>query len=125
MKDYHGTYVIGGEKTKAGRNCIIPIRPEGSRHFEYFAKQATDELLISGYVGQHVLKNFKKLDYYSLLDSLRIARKSPMLPGIHTQAVQTGRYAPRDPSKDFGSRGLQHYGQCLCPYGHSGAYHGS
>lgn len=48
-KDYHKDYVIGGEKTEAGRNRIIPIRPEGLPYFAYFANKATGPLLISGY----------------------------------------------------------------------------
>lgn len=40
LQDYYENYVIGGEKTEAGRNRIIPIRPEGRPYFEYFAAQA-------------------------------------------------------------------------------------
>ena len=32
-ENVHETYVIGGEKTKAGRNRIIPIRSEGRKYF--------------------------------------------------------------------------------------------
>ena len=38
--DCHGDYVIGGEKTAAGRNRVIPIRPEGREYFAYFASRA-------------------------------------------------------------------------------------
>ena len=38
LKDYHESYVIGGEKTKAGRDRVIPIRPEGRKYFAYFCK---------------------------------------------------------------------------------------
>lgn len=51
-KDYHKDYVVGGEKTEAGRNRIIPIRPEGIPYFAYFANKATGPLLISGYAGE-------------------------------------------------------------------------
>lgn len=77
IADYHKTYVIGGEKTDAGRNRIIPIRPEGRQYFEYFAARATGELLISGYSGQKVIENFRKRDFYPLLDRLDIAKKTP------------------------------------------------
>ena len=46
---YYKNYVIGGSKTEAGRNRIIPIRPEGREHFSYFASRATGPLLLSGY----------------------------------------------------------------------------
>lgn len=77
LEDYHGDYVIGGEKTDAGRNRIIPIRPEGRRYFAYFANHADGLLLLSGYTGQHVSNNFRKRDYYPLLDKLEIKRKTP------------------------------------------------
>lgn len=75
---YHGKYVIGGEKTEAGRNRIIPIRPEGQRHFRYFCDIATDKnQLISGYRGNTSLENFRKRNYYPLLETLEIPKKSP------------------------------------------------
>ena len=77
LADYHGDYVVGGEKTEAGRNRIIPIRPEGKQYFAYFAKQATGEMLLSGYDGQKVPANFRRRDYYPLLDRLGIERKTP------------------------------------------------
>lgn len=49
LADYHGSYVIGGEKTEAGRNRIIPIRPEGRQYFAYFADRVTGKFLLSGY----------------------------------------------------------------------------
>ena len=77
LADYHETYCVGGEKTEAGRNRIIPIRPEGRGYFKYFAEQATGELLLSGYVGQHSVNNFRRRDYYPLLKRLEIERKTP------------------------------------------------
>lgn len=77
ISDYHKTYVIGGEKTEAGRNRVIPIRPEGREYFAYFAEHADGDLLLSGYTGDKVPNNFRKRNYYPLLDKLGIARKSP------------------------------------------------
>lgn len=77
LADYHETYVIGGEKTDAGRNRVIPIRPEGREHFAYFAKHADGELLLSGYVGQKIAANYRRRDYYPLLVKLGIDRKTP------------------------------------------------
>lgn len=75
---YYGTYVIGGEKTEAGRNRIIPIWPEGREHFAYFAYfSSPGGLLLSSYSGQKVAANYRKRDYYQLLDRLGIARKTP------------------------------------------------
>lgn len=77
LSNYHESYVIGGSKTEAGRNRIIPIRPEGREHFSYFAESATGPLLLSGYSGQRLPDNFRKRDYYPLLEKLHIKRKTP------------------------------------------------
>jgi len=77
LEDYHDTYVVGGEKTDAGRNRVIPIRPEGRGYFSYFATQATGALLLSGFTGDKVVANFRRRNYYPLLDKLDIDRKSP------------------------------------------------
>ena len=77
LADYHGDYVVGGEKTEAGRNRIIPIRPEGKRYFAYFSARANGDLLLSGYDGQKVPANFRRRDFYPLLDRLGIVRKTP------------------------------------------------
>lgn len=39
-ENVHETYVIGGEKTEAGRNRIIPIRSEGRKYFAEFKQRA-------------------------------------------------------------------------------------
>lgn len=90
LKDYHETYVIGGEKTEAGRNRIIPIKPEGRAYFAYFAFHADGPLLLSGYVGQKVPANFRRRDYYPLLDKLGIPRKTPHATR-HTYASRARR----------------------------------
>lgn len=77
LEDYHKTYVVGGEKTAAGRNRVIPIRPEGRGYFQYFAAQADGPLLLSGYTGDKVAANFRRRNYYPLLDKLGIERKTP------------------------------------------------
>ena len=77
LSDYHDTYVIGGEKTEAGKNRIIPIRPEGRKYFAYFAAIATGERLLSGYPGAKTVSNFRDAHYYPLLEELGIKRKTP------------------------------------------------
>ena len=76
-ENVHETYVIGGEKTEAGRNRIIPIRSEGRKYFAEFKERAKGDLLISGYAGQKVIANFRKRDYYPLLERLGISKKTP------------------------------------------------
>ena len=78
ITDYHGKYVVGGEKTAAGKNRIIPIRPEGRAYFEYFATLSDRRsLLLDGYEGNHSVRNFREREYYPLLKSLGINRKTP------------------------------------------------
>lgn len=77
VADYHGTYVIGGKKTSAGRNRVIPIRPEGQPYFSYFAERASGPLLLSGYHGPSSVNVFREKRYYPLLEKLGIPRKTP------------------------------------------------
>ena len=90
LDDYHETYVVGGEKTEAGRNRVIPICPEGRGYFRYFVEQAEGPLLLSGYTGQRVPKNFRERDYYPLLNKLGIERKTPHATR-HTYASRARR----------------------------------
>lgn len=77
LKDYHETYCIGGEKTEAGRDRVIPIRPEARPHFAYFAERATGALLLSGYSGCRDSNNFRARNYKQLLEQLNIPYKKP------------------------------------------------
>ena len=90
LENYHETYVVGGEKTETGRNRVIPIRPEGRGYFRYFAGQADGALLLSGYSGQRISNNFRKRDYYPLLDKLGIEKKTPHATR-HTYASRARR----------------------------------
>lgn len=76
-ENVHETYVIGGEKTEAGRNRIIPIRSEGRKYFAEFKQRAKGDLLISGYDGQKLIANFRNCDFYPLLERLGISKKTP------------------------------------------------
>lgn len=77
VSGFHETYLVGGEKTAAGRNRIIPIRPEGRAYVAELASAAAGDLLISGYAGQRTASNFRKRDFYPLLERLGIDRKTP------------------------------------------------
>ena len=90
LSDYHESYVIGGEKTAAGRNRVIPIRPEGRAYFAYFAAIATGDLLLSGYAGSHDAHHFRARDYYPLLKRLGIRKISPHATR-HTYASEARR----------------------------------
>ena len=75
LDDYHDTYCVGGEKTDAGRDRIVPIRPEGREHFEFFcarAKAKGGARIVDGFSGNKNPDNFRKRDYAALLDRLGI-----------------------------------------------------
>lgn len=104
IADCHEDYVIGGEKTKAGRDRIIPIRQEGREHFAYFVYHADGDRLIDGYSGNRDARNFRRREYARLLDSLGIDRsKTPHSTRVTytTQAVSSG-VAPADLQKILG-----------------------
>jgi integrase len=75
--DVRGEYCVGGEKTDAGRNRAIPIPTRVRGHFAHFAATAGDGPLLGGYAGNRGVANFRRRDYYPLLEGLGIPRKSP------------------------------------------------
>ena len=75
--DVYDKYCIGGEKTEAGRNRVIPIRPEGRAFFAYFKSRAGLGLLMDGFTGNHGGRNFRERNYYPMLDKLKIRKLSP------------------------------------------------
>lgn len=85
LEDYHGDYVIGGSKSDAGKNRVIPIRPEGREHFAYFAKYA-EVFLLDGYVGNKDAHNFRNRDYSDLIKQLGIDKKKTPHTTRHTYA---------------------------------------
>ena len=71
-------YCIGGEKTEAGKNRIIPIPSEVRSLFSYFKEQApVNGLLINGYEGNREVANFRARDYYPMIKMLGIKKKTP------------------------------------------------
>ncbi|MET0017947.1 tyrosine-type recombinase/integrase [Oscillibacter sp.] len=63
---------IGGEKTEAGKNRVVPILSIIRPFVEYFYARATGDLFLSGYVGNINGRNFRKRDYYPTLERLGI-----------------------------------------------------
>lgn len=110
LSNYHGTYVIGGEKTEAGIDRIIPIRPEGREHFAHFAELAAEKgglRLIDGYDGNRTAANFRKRDYAKLLKRLGIdPGKTPHSTRVTyaTRAATDDALAPATLGKVLGHR---------------------
>lgn len=70
-------YLVGGSKTKAGKNRSVPILPEARPYLQYFYSAADGELLISGYQGNRTANNFRKRDFTAALERLGITGKTP------------------------------------------------
>ena len=69
----HDKYVVGGEKTEAGKNRTIPIREEGRKYFQYFLSRAGDGLLMPLEVQSVLLrvleeKTFRKVGGNNLIE---------------------------------------------------------
>ena len=75
-EDYHGSYCIGGEKTAAGRNRVIPIPPEARSYFAFFSEKSKI-LLLDGFEGNRVIANFRNREYKGLLERLNIPYMTP------------------------------------------------
>lgn len=63
---------IGGEKTEAGKNRIVPILSVIRPFVQFFYERATGDLFLSGYDGNINGRNFRKRDYYPTLERLGI-----------------------------------------------------
>ena len=65
-------YMIGGVKTKKGRNRLIPIHPAIAEYVRYFYDRAEGELLISGHSRNKNARNFREREFYPTLLRLGI-----------------------------------------------------
>lgn len=86
-------YMIGGEKTEAGRDRIIPFPDKIMSIVNWLYDAAPDGgLLIDGYSGNKNMSNFRKREYYPTLDQLGIERITPhgTRHTYITRAVQQG-----------------------------------
>lgn len=70
-------YLIGGVKTEAGRDRVVPIYKRILPHVTFFAERATGETLISGYCGRQSSNGWRANDYKSMLAYLGIPYKVP------------------------------------------------
>ena len=76
----HDKWILWGSKSEAGRDRSIPIPDIILPRYTRIRQRALDSggtRLIDGYSGSHDVSNFRKRDYYPLLDSLGIERKVP------------------------------------------------
>ncbi len=70
-------YLIGGKKTEARTNRIIPIHSSILRYIKYFYLKP-GKYLISNSIGNRMNeKNFRERNYYPLLQKVGISKKTP------------------------------------------------
>lgn len=73
VADCFDDYFIGGSKTEAGKDRVIPIGPDGLAAYTKLRSEAISKgepLLISGYKGSHVYANFAKRDWKKLMEEI-------------------------------------------------------
>lgn len=73
LSDCFDDYFIGGSKTEAGKDRVIPIGADGLSAYRKIREKATAsgaDLLISGYDGSHVYANFAKREWKKLMEEL-------------------------------------------------------
>lgn len=69
--------MIGGKKTEAGTNRIIPIHSHIVEMLRYFIGKKGEYLVSNSKGGRKNEKNFRDREYYPLLQSLEIEKKTP------------------------------------------------
>lgn len=75
VENCHDNYFIGGSKTEAGKNRVIPVCPIGLPAYKALfakAKEKGYSRLIDAYDGNHTVSNFTKRDFRELMDELGV-----------------------------------------------------
>ena len=73
LADCFDDYFIGGSKTEAGKDRVIPIGPDGLDAYRRIRQKATDagaDLFIAGYQGSHSNSNFAKREWKTLMEEI-------------------------------------------------------
>lgn len=73
-------HFIGGSKTEAGKNRVIPIGPDGIAAYKKIREKAISEkakLLIDGYTGNKTSDNYADRDWKELMEDVKIQGVTP------------------------------------------------
>lgn len=73
-------HFIGGSKTEAGKNRVIPIGPDGIAAYKKIREKAISEkakLLIDGYSGNKTSDNYADRDWKELMEDVKIQGVTP------------------------------------------------
>ena len=92
LADAHEDFMVCGSKTAAGVGRTVPVAPAGQEAYRELRAASPGPLLIDGYSGNRDPHNYRNRDFYPMLDSLGIKRKSPhkLRHYYATSAVQAG-----------------------------------
>jgi integrase len=99
-------YMIGGEKTAAGIDRLIPIHPIVSPYIYDFYDRAAGDLLISGYSGNKNPRNFREREFYPTLIRLGINRAPTGDPTVDAQ-IEADRLKPHAARRTFATMAVR------------------
>ena len=99
LADCYDDYFIGGSKTEAGKNRVIPIGKEGLAAYRKIKQKAMDkgsELLIDGYKGSHDYSNYAKREWKKLMEEIGRVGMTPYScrHTFITNAIKSGMDLP-------------------------------
>lgn len=80
LADCYEDHFIGGSKTEAGKDRVIPIGADGLAAYQKIRNKAIadgEQLLISGYKGSHVYNNFAKREWKKLMEEIGRTEYTP------------------------------------------------
>lgn len=99
LVDCYDDYFIGGSKTEAGKNRVIPIGKEGLAAYRKVRQKAIDSsspLLIGGYKGSHDYSNYAKREWKKLMTQIGRQGMTPYTcrHTFITNAIKSGMDLP-------------------------------
>ena len=99
-------YMIGGEKTEAGIDRLIPIHPFISSYVRYFYERAAGDLLVSGYRGNKDAKNFRNRAFYPTLIRLGI-NQAPTDNPAENAKIEAAKKKPHAARRTFATMAVR------------------
>lgn len=99
LVDCYEDYFIGGSKTEAGKNRIIPIGKDGLDAYRKIREKALTDgkrLLVDGYTGSHIYNNYAKREWKELMEEIGRAGFTPYVcrHTFITNAIKGGMDLP-------------------------------
>lgn len=99
-------YMIGGEKTEAGIDRLIPIHPSIAPYVRDFYDRASGELLVSGYGGNKNPRNFRGREFYPTLIRLGI-NQAPTGDPAEDAKIEAARLKPHAARRTFATMAVR------------------